>query len=60
MSWNETDHNEEPDCFDAVADKIDQLARKLAEAAGEDWDQMNNHPGYQKNQWRAVARMATA
>ena len=60
MSWNCTDHNDDYYAFDAVADKIDQLARKLAKAAGEDWDRMNNFPGFQKNKWRETAQMAMA
>ena len=60
MSWNCTDHNDDFYAFDTVADKIDQLARKLAKAAGEDWDRMNNFPGFQKNKWRETAQMAMA
>ena len=60
MSWNYTDHNDDFYAFDTVADKIDQLARTLAKAAGEDWDRMNNFPGYQKNKWRETAEMVMA
>lgn len=60
MSWNYTDHFDDCAAYDAAADKIDQLARTLAKAAGEDWDRMNNFPGYQKNKWRETAEMVMA
>ena len=61
MSWNciDDDYDYYADyAVDAVADKIDQLARKLAIASGEDWGRMRNYPGYQRNKWRETARMA--
>lgn len=32
------------------------LARALASAAGEDWDALHNHPGFERGRWRAMAR----
>ena len=60
MSWNYAEYFDDCAADDAVADKINQLARKLAKAAGEDWGQMNNFLGFQKNKWRQIAQMAMA
>lgn len=64
MSWdyrpNWSDHDFADEGFDPVGEATCSLARKLAKAAGEDWDRMNIHPGIRREHWREMARKLAA
>jgi len=51
MSWITNDESDSVHDFDDETNRVDQLARKLAISAGEDWDQMANYLGYRKNEF---------
>lgn len=38
---------------------IDRIAQALAAAAGENWEQLRNHPGFGRGRWRDRAAQLT-
>jgi hypothetical protein len=58
MSWHSTYEPALPGEFDDFDPRVDRMARHLATEAGENWEAMNNYPGYERNRWREKAETA--